>query len=64
MARNINLMLETKIVEFFKVNHEGENSPGYELAVVFHHRGQQETLLAVGNEKAPLESKRKGGKWM
>lgn len=34
MARNINLILETWIVEFLKVNRKGEKGSGYKLEVV------------------------------
>lgn len=44
MARNINLMLETWITEFIKVNHKVEKDSGYELEAVACHTGQHETF--------------------
>lgn len=44
MARNINLMLESWIIEFMKVKHTVEEASGYELEIVAHHTGQLETF--------------------
>lgn len=45
MARNTNLMLETWIIKFIKVNYEVEKDSGHGLEVVAYHTGgQRETF--------------------
>lgn len=43
-GQNINLMLETWILEYIKVNHKVEKGLGHEVEVFAHHRGQHETF--------------------
>lgn len=47
-GQNINLMLETWILESIKVNHKLEKGLGHEVEVAAHHTGQHETFLSCG----------------